>query len=190
MVIEDQDIIKSIKSGKDQKVLNNLYTDMYPGVRNYVCANSGNEDEAFDIFQEAVIILFKQVRLDRFDPQYKIKSFLFTVAKNLWINRVKRMNRTVNLKEDYDFIETNKSVLHNLIDEERNNLIHYLLDQIGENCKQLLTLSVFESLSMKEICKKMGYSSENAAKTRNYKCKQKLIDLIKNNELIAKELMK
>lgn len=41
---------------------------------------------------------------------------------------------------------------------------------------------------MKEICKKMGFSTENGAKTRNYKCKQQLISLLKKNPLV-KELM-
>lgn len=190
MLDKDVDILSAIRSGKDDKVLKFLYSDFYPSVRKYICSNSGNTDEAFDIFQESIIILFKQVKLDKFDDAYPVKSFLFTVSKNLWINRVKRMNRSISLPDDMEFVETNKSVLHNLIDEERNNLVHYLLNQLGENCKQILHYTVFENLSMKEICKKLGYSSENAVKTRNYKCKQRLLELIKSNKIISGELLK
>ncbi len=58
-------------------------------------------------------------------------------------------------------------------------MMRNLMDQLGERCKALLTLSVFDKRSMKEICGIMGFSSEDAAKTGNYKCKQRLMKLIK-----------
>ena len=63
MEYSDNEILKAIKNQQDDKVLNNLYDSVLPKVKRYICSNSGNEEEAYDIFQDAVLIFYKQVAL-------------------------------------------------------------------------------------------------------------------------------
>ena len=189
MAYADKDILKAIAEGNDDLVLRALYKEELPKVKHYVISNSGKEEEAEDIFQDAVLVLYKQVRKNKFDPRYDVGAFLYSVARNLWINKAKRDKRQVRLDEGFQaHVEDEAHFMDEMISEERQRTIDDILDRIGKRCKQLLIYSIFEKLSMKEICEKMGFSTENAAKTRNYKCKQKLIELVKGNPHIERML--
>lgn len=184
----DLDILSAIQSGDNQYVLSSLYKTVLPMVKKLIMSNSGNEEEAKDIFQDAVLIFYNQVKEGRFDSRYEIGGFIYSVSRNLWINRAKRLNRTTRMNTEAT-VPVHENVLDDLITEEKSYAINALLDKIGEECKKLLKYSTYEKLSMKEICEKMGFSNENVAKTNNYRCKQKLISLVKDNKSII-ELFK
>jgi RNA polymerase sigma factor (sigma-70 family) len=184
MQYSDKDVVEALKKGNDDAVLSFLYKAVLPKVKHYIKTNRGNEDEAKDIFQDAVIIFYKKVKLDQFPEEVNVTAYICRIAKNLWINRAKRLNKTTELPND-DFMQTeDDDFLDNLITEEKKNTVKNLLSEIGEECQKLLKYSVYDNLSMKEICGLMGYSSENVAKTYNYRCKQKLVQLVMKNKSI------
>ncbi|MDB5256356.1 MAG: polymerase specialized sigma subunit [Chitinophagaceae bacterium] len=189
MQYTDKDVISALKKGNDDAVLAFLYKSVLPKVKHYIKGNKGNDDEAKDIFQDAVIIFYKKVKLDQLPDDVNITAYICRVSKNLWINRAKRMNKTTEMPDE-DFLQTEGDFLGNLITEEKKAAITTLLSEIGQECQTLLKYSVYDSLSMKEICKLMGYSSENVAKTYNYRCKQKLIQLVMKNKAIENLLRK
>ncbi|MFN6945513.1 MAG: RNA polymerase sigma factor [Cytophagaceae bacterium] len=182
----DKDIIQAIKSGDNQFVLSELYKNILPKIIGHIVKNNGNEDEAKDIFQDAVMSFYHQVKTGKFNEDYEINGFIFTVARNLWINRVKKMNRTIPMTAEEENMVNGLDLLENIITEERAYAIKNMLNQVGEECQKLLKYSTYDRLSMKEICVKMGFSSENVAKTYNYRCKQKLVQLIKGNQSVLK----
>jgi RNA polymerase sigma factor (sigma-70 family) len=179
-------IIKAIKTGNDTLVLNNLYKEILPRIKRMILKNSGTEDDAKDIFQDTVLIFYNQVKLNKFNEEKDIGGFMYTVARNLWINKAKRDNKFVKINDTENWEGSEVNALGDLIDQEKAKAIDEVMNQIGEDCKKLLKYSIYEKLSMKEIAKKMGYSSEGVAKTYNYRCKQKLVSLVKgNNHLIS-----
>ena len=76
-----------------------------------------------------------------------------------------------------------------MISNEKKMVLENLFLSIGEKCKELLLLSIFDKRSMIEISEILGFSSENSAKTQNYKCKQKLIKTLELNPELTKEVM-
>ena len=177
----DSEILEAIKNGDDNRVLAYLYRKVLPKVKHFILSNSGDSDEANDIFQDAVLIFYKQVKLERFNPQYEIAGFIYSVSRNLWINYIKRKNKQTELTEGYHQRPEEQSFLDDLITKEREKNVMDVLNRLGDRCRELLILSVFQKMTMKEIAEKMGFSNENSAKTRNYKCKQNLITLIEEN---------
>ena len=188
MAYTDQEILAAIRSGDDDKVLGHLYKTFLPKIRSMILKNSGNEDEAQDIFQDAILAFYKQVKTGKFKEQYQIGAFIYSVSRNLWINYIKKKNRSVSISEKEYLIPLEEDVLKDMITKEREQKVMEVFSQIGERCQELLTYSIFRKYSMKEICERMGFSTENAAKTRNYKCKQKLIRLVKDNQSLKKFL--
>jgi RNA polymerase sigma factor (sigma-70 family) len=189
MQYTDQQILYSIRSGEEEKPLAYLYKKVLPKIKNYIKSNSGDEEEAFDIFQDAMVIFYKQVKTDKFKEEFEIGGFLYSVCRNLWINRAKKKSRQVGMPEYGPDISSDSDVLDDLLTQEREELVMRMLSGLGERCKELLLLTIYYKYSMKEVCEKMGFSTENAAKTRNYKCKQKLVDLVKN-DLSIKDLLR
>ena len=184
MKYTDEQILLAIQQGNDDKVLGQLYKHLMPKVKRYILSNNGDNEEAEDIFQDAILIFYKQVKLGKFKDKYEINGFVYSVCRNLWINRVKKRNRNTGLSSKEYALSHDGDMLQDMITEERERVVMEIFSMIGERCKELLVYSVFHKYSMKEICQKMGFSTENAAKTKNYKCKQKLISLVGENKAV------
>lgn len=180
----DSQILECIKSGKNDRVLAHLYESTLKKVKYYILKNGGNSEQAKDIFQDAVIILFNQVRKNKFEEKFSIDAFVFTVAKNLWITSIRRSSRMDN-HEDMSIFGSKvheKDLLSDLINKEKSAAISQLFSQLNEKCRLILHYYNHERWSMKEISEKLGYTNENVAKSSHYRCKLALMRLISGNK--------
>jgi RNA polymerase sigma factor (sigma-70 family) len=159
-----------------------MYKEIYPKIERYVTGNAGTKEDSKDVFQEAILVFYNNVINGQYDRINEITGFIITVSRNIWINKVRKLKKEVesNLLENYE--DLSPSPLISIIMEEKWAAYHDLFENIGSRCKELLNYSVYEKLSMKEIAIKMNFSNENAAKTQNYRCKQKLMDIVSGNK--------
>jgi RNA polymerase sigma factor (sigma-70 family) len=178
----DLKIIESIRNGGNDQALSYLYGEPLRKIRKYILSNNGSQDDANDVFQDAVIILFNQIKKDKYNVDLELDGFLFAVAKNLWIDKVRREKRMVN--RDFN-IEINHSdfndQLKDLIVKEKSAAFRKVFEKLDEKCRNILQYVINDKLSMKEISEKMGYSNENVAKSNHYRCKQYLSKLVKED---------
>lgn len=181
----DKEIIDAITlaEGNEDRVLSFLYKEILPVIRKYIVNNQGSFDEANDIFQDAVVRFYHSVKQGNFKGNCSIKTFLFGISKNLWINYLQKKGRSTR-EFEWTNLEDKIDLEGELISNEKSKAVNDLLSVLGDRCEQLLKFSVYDNLSMKEIAIKMGFANENVAKTNNYRCKQKLMLLItENNQL-------
>ena len=183
-----QEIIHKVKTAQDKEILNWLYNAIYPKVRRYVLGNNGSVDDSKDVFQEAVLVLYKQVIDDKYDLIKDTEGYIITLSRNIWINTCKKTNRQVSIELADNPAQIEDNALITLIMNEKWDAFQKLFDMIGERCKQLLFYSTYEKKSMEEIALKMNFTNANAAKTTNYRCKQKLIELVASNKDLANSL--
>jgi DNA-directed RNA polymerase specialized sigma24 family protein len=73
------------------------------------------------------------------------------------------------------------SPLEKIISEEKTAKVKDLFSRLGETCHSLLMYSFYHDLPTAEICEKMGFGSEDVLKTKKYKCKQRMLELIRQN---------
>jgi RNA polymerase sigma factor (sigma-70 family) len=180
----DSKIIQCIQKGENDPALAYLYEHTLKKVRRYVIQNNGTLEEASDIFQDAVIIFFNQVKQNKFNEQYGIDGFIYSVSRNLWIDKVRKDKRLQN--KDLSLMESDVpdtfDLLGDLITREKSSAMKQVFQKLDEKCQKILRFSIYEKLSMKEISEKMGYASENVAKTNNYRCKQYLQKLVNEDK--------
>lgn len=181
----DNELIELVRKGESNKALLFLYKTIQPKVSTWISQNNGSIEEAQDIFQDCVIVFYKYVINSKFKEEESIEGFIYSVAKNKWINKAKQNKRFVN---DEIKVETYKTEEETLESEDLNEVIKNLLEQLGEVCKELLTYSIFYKLSMEDIALRMEYDNANTAKTKNYKCKQRLVKLVKNKAELRNRL--
>lgn len=182
MTLKDQQILEFIYKGLDNQALAVIYKSSLPKIRRYIVSNNGTEDDVKDIFQDTIVIFYRQIKTGKFNEGADIDGFLFTIARNLYINHVKRYssrNVKIGVWEEEDSTD---DLLQQIIGKEKDLLINKLFSELGKTCNEVLKLSVFNNSSMKEIAQIMGFSNENVAKTKSYKCRQRLSELVKNNK--------
>ncbi|HEY8400011.1 MAG TPA: sigma-70 family RNA polymerase sigma factor [Cytophagaceae bacterium] len=181
MKTKDKKIINAIRSGEDHKALETLYKCMLPHIIRMVNTGSDREETAKDILQEAMLIFYKQVICNKFDESYPngIGGFIYSVAKNLWINQIKRSKKFIQIDSEdiLDLRETN--ILDEIEFNERRELVEKIFSQLGSKCQELLKLTIYEEMTMKEVAEKTGYPNANAATVAAHRCKKNLTQIIK-----------
>lgn len=183
----DIEIINQIKKGNSDEVLLYLYKTAQPKLSNWIKKNNGNDEEAQDIFQDAVLAFYEFVLDDRFETGRSVDGFIYSIGRNMWINRAKKKSKLSfnfdNLENVSDDLEEENVIFESDTTKQADQM-DALLNLIGERCKQLLTYSIFYNMSMIDIAEAMGFSNADTAKTKNYKCKKRLMKIINENESV------
>jgi len=158
--------------------LQNLYKENRPKIFKMVISNSGTYDDACDILQEGLIVVWNKFRSE--NPNNltcSIGTYLYSVCKNMWLNELRKKGRSSVrlLNESISIKLPDEDEIDIMIENERNIvLIEKGINELGETCKKLLKMFYYEKESMDKIASEIGLSNTNAAKTKKYKCMQQL----------------
>jgi len=178
----DFKIIESIRQGRNDNTLAYLYGKPLQKIRKYILTNNGTRDDANDIFQDAVVILFNQVKKNKYNEEHEVDAFLYSVARNLWIDKMRREKRMVKeVQPNIDRSDFNDQ-LNDLIVKEKSAALRKAFERLDEKCRKILLYVIYEKRTMKEISERMGYNNENVAKTNHYRCKQYLAKTVKEDK--------
>lgn len=183
---EDERIIDAIKQDRDNEALSILYSRTLKKVIHFVKKNSGTQNEAEDVFQDAVVVFFDAVKENKLKPDTSVDGYIFTVARNVWFRKLNRDKKIITTDFDYESMnQPEVSFFDGLIEEEKATAFASVFNTLQERCKTLLTYIYFHKHTMNEICEKMGYKNADVAKANHYRCKKSLLDLAsKNSEVV------
>ena len=171
---EEKETLKGLAQN-DKQAIEAIYRANYAMIQSFILNNSGSPDDARDIFQEAMIVLFEKARTESFELSSQIKTYIYSVCRRLWLKRLQQMSRyTGNL----DNIEETIPVEEELESHEKRNadfiLMETAMSKIGEPCKSLLDAYYIQKKHMQEIAADFGYTNADNAKTQKYKCLMRL----------------
>ena len=169
--MNEKEIFERICRG-DEKALELLYKKYYRMMTKMVISNSGTEEEAMDVYQDALIVFWQNANSGSLVLTSKMSTYIYSICQNLWRKELERKKRLSNEEKD-------SAVSQNMDAPERERIIRQCIEQLGDTCKQVLMYYYFEELSMQDIADKMGFANTDTAKTKKYKCKQKLDELVK-----------
>ena len=176
---DQPDYIESIKQG-DTRGINQVYKNFYPGIRHFIVKNNGAESDAKDIFHEALMAVYVKSKDPTFELTSSFYTFFYTICRNLWFKELRKKSRDRGTIYE-DVVYKSDDLIDNIITEaERESLFWEKFKYLTEDCRQLLTL-FFEGRSMDEITDIMQLSSANYAKKKKFKCKEKLVNLIRED---------
>ncbi len=186
MAHPDEHYITTIRSG-DPEGLRRIYRDYLPKVAGLITQNGGSYDDAKDVFQDALVVLFEKCRHGGFVLSSTFATLIYGVCRNIWGNRLQKKSRTeVTLSDDFKFSDET-DLEFNLIEEEKDRIFRDALFKIGEDCRRLLLL-FFEKRSMEEIAAAMGFGSVGYAKKRKFQCKESLLEKVRGDVRYAEFL--
>lgn len=144
-------------------------------VLQFVLSNNGNEDDAKDIFQESVIVLYNKVKSGNFELNSKLKTFIYSVCRRLWLKRLNTQSRNLRNIQDFgNFLPVEQDLEQHEEKDRQFTLMEQALKQLGEPCRTIIEDYYLQNRSMQEICEKFGYTNADNAKTQKYKCLQRL----------------
>lgn len=185
----DEAIIEGLRLRSDY-IIKYIYQELFPMILYLVTKNNGNEEDAEDVFQDSLIIVFKKIRANELDLTCSFRTYLYSISRNLWLQKLskqKQFSREFSDIEGYitmsDYALSEKN--QDEIEKFRLYQQHFLM--LSPDCQKVL-LMFMEKVSLKDIAVEMGFKTEKYAKTRKYLCKEELKKRIINDPKCQKFL--
>ncbi|GAA4309409.1 sigma-70 family RNA polymerase sigma factor [Compostibacter hankyongensis] len=171
---EDRLLLRNMMQ-QDEDAVESLYKDYYPVARHLVVSNSGTEDDAKDIFQEALIVLYDKAADPTFELHSRLKTYLYAVCRHLWLKRLHQDQRQVRLTETMEEqVPVEEALLKHEEADRQFEIMNEALVALGEPCRTLLEDYYLRKSSMQEIMERYGYTNTDNAKNQKYKCLMRL----------------
>ena len=175
----DARTLDRIRKG-DEEALAELYRANRKPVMALVTRNSGTADDAEDMLQEALVVLWERVKSGRFTPTAHLGTFIYATAQNIWLRRLARSRREiVRTDEGGDAVTNDPGPLELMVEEQEASIVKGALEKLGEPCRALLLLFYWEECPMEEIAARLGFANADTAKTKKYQCKKALEKLLR-----------
>jgi RNA polymerase sigma factor (sigma-70 family) len=171
----DEAILEGLRLRSDY-IINFIYKEFFPLIKFLVTENGGSDEDAEDIFQDGIIIVYNKINLNQFTLTSSFKTYMYSVCRNLWLQKLNKRKAIFDKLTDVEeYIDLPKDMLQEASFEEtemhRIIQIHFL--SLPEDCQKVLRLFI-KNIPLREIAAIMGFKTENYAKTRKYLCKQDL----------------
>jgi RNA polymerase sigma factor (sigma-70 family) len=171
---QDFELLKGLITD-DKKAINTIYKEHFPVIQGFIQANNGSYDEARDIFQEAIIIVYEKAKTADFVLTCQLRTYIYSICRRLWLKRLQQIS-VYAVKTEFleDTVPVDDEIeLHKKKDADFA-IMEQAMAKIGEPCKSLLEAYYIEKKHMTEIADQFGYTNADNAKTQKYKCLTRL----------------
>lgn len=177
-----QELLNGIQRN-DTIVLQYIYKNFYSKINFFIKKNSGDEDDANDVFQEAIIIIYRKLKANDLVLDCTFETYLYSICRFLWLKQLeKRKLEKEKIKDNHEY---NDDIYDDGLEKvadlnERYRLYQKHFANLGKDCQKVLQL-YFDKVPLKNIAQIMGFKSEKYAKKRKFKCKEYLIKSVKQD---------
>jgi RNA polymerase sigma factor (sigma-70 family) len=174
-IYSDIAIIEGLRR-QDEKILKWLYKFYLPLIKKHIQNNSGNDEDAMDVFQDTIIILYKHIQDDSFELTTDLKGFFFGIARNIWHEQLRRIGRTTELTDD--------SIPEEETDDQKDIVLESIVARAFLKLKpdQQEILNLFsDGISYDDIAVKMNLKNETYARRKKYLSKESLLELVRED---------
>ena len=181
IIHSDQIYIEGL-ANNDSAIIQSIYKKFVPKVISYIRNNSGDEDQAQDVIQEIMILLFNQAKANKLQLSCPFDAYFFLLCKRKWLNELKKAsNKGVTINDEYTSNNepTEEMVTQTEIFEEKQELFDLMFQKLGDKCQEVLKLS-FILKSMEEVAEKLQVTYGYVRKKKSL-CTGQLTQWIREN---------
>jgi len=180
--LSNNELIKGFRQNESATVLY-VYKTCYKAVSYFVKKNYGTEEDARDVFQEALAEFFLLANTPDFELKFSFKTFIIGISKNIWLKTVKK-EKQVTLLDIEPFKDCLESAQRQTIKMAIYDLLQYQIilncfERLDKNCKKILQLHN-NGYSYEDIHKIMNLETRGTARKRRFDCKSRLTNMILN----------
>ena len=166
-----------------EDAIKQLYRDHYGLLEQYVLQNQGSRSDAEDIFQETMVAFIRQVEEGKFRGESSIKTFLYALNRNIWLNELKKRGRSQSREERFAAGEEKMQLaIDGILEQQEHNMeLMRSIQNLGDSCKKILLLFYYEQRPIREILSVVSYQNEQVVRNKKMKCLKKLEEMVRAN---------
>lgn len=174
----DLQYIKGILSN-DSALLEQVYRKFLPPLYGMLRRNGGSFEDAKDVFQEAIVVVFHHAARPGFTLTAPFQAYLIGIGRYIWLRQLKKNARIEVTSEWEDGLDIDADLEQQIFESEKQGLFREKFALLGQDC-QLLLQRFFDREPLSAIARDMGYT-DDYIKKKNKVCKGKLMELIHND---------
>jgi RNA polymerase sigma factor (sigma-70 family) len=176
----DEEIYIGI-ANKDNRSFTFLQEKCQSAIIRMVEKNSGNKQDALDVFQEGLVAVWININQGKYQlrQQVKISTYIQQICRNIWLSKLRKRKSTDDLSTQ-EYALADETHVEESQQFKEVKLLQKLLSELNDSCQILLKLFYYQKLALKEIALKLNVT-EKTAKNNKYRCMQKLRELYKHN---------
>ena len=167
----------------DFAMLEEIYRKFLPPMFGMIRHNGGSFEDAKDVFQEALVVVFNHAARPEFQLTAPFQAYLLGIGRYVWLRQLKKNARTVVTSEWEEGFDVDANLEQQIFESEKRSMFRENFAQLGQDCQQLLQ-RFFDREPLIEIANDMGYTADYIKK-KNMVCKKKLLELIQNDRRFA-----
>jgi RNA polymerase sigma factor (sigma-70 family) len=178
-------ILEQLRLGKNE-AFEYLYKKHYHTTEAYVKSNAGTVQDARDIFQEALLVLFKKTHDADFRLTSDLGSYIQAIVRNMWLYRLRtrRAHPEVPIDEPGRLPDVEDDhlglILNEQAQEEKHIAVKQLLETLKTDCQKLIEYVYYYQFSSTQIAELLGYA-ESFVKVKKHRCMEALREKVKNH---------
>lgn len=159
-------------------MLGAVYAELLPQVARFVQANGGSQQDARDIFQDALVIFLLRLRQSTAsDVQWRNwMSYFLSICRNRWYQELRdRKMRPSAQGIDFPDNGTEEGRQFGAISREEliAEAVQQALSNLDPACRDVLRMFYNERLSMADIADLLGYTPDYI-RVKKMRCMEKL----------------
>ncbi|GAA4812415.1 RNA polymerase sigma factor [Litoribaculum gwangyangense] len=179
--MEIEEAIKRAKKN-DQKAFNYLLDTFWDDVYGFQLKRTQNENDAEDITIQTFSKAFD--RIETFDENYKFKTWLITISKNIHIDLLRKEKHSISQiiskdnREAFQILDESPSPEDELITEQHLAKLLRDIKKLKPHYQEVINLRYFQEFSYKEISKELKEPINNV-KVKLLRAKKLLAEIIR-----------
>lgn len=166
----------------NSSVLNEIYQKYFLIVEQFVLKNNGTTDDAKDVFQDGLMVIYTKAQDKNFELTSSFHTFLYSICRFIWLRKQRKNSKYDSLPENIEELEKVDFALQALIEKrERHKIFTDNFNNLKTFCQRILN-AYFSDLSMEEIAIELELKNAHTARNRKYRCQKELEKLISLDE--------
>ncbi len=150
------DLLQKVAQSRDVDAFRKLFELYGPRVKSYMMRQGADATTAEDLAQETLLTVWRKAQLYS-DEKGSATTWIFTIARNLRIDRLRREVSWQPLPENRDEEASDgPSPEEEVTERERRDKVRAVLSTLPPDQSEVVTLSYVEGLSHSEIAERLG----------------------------------
>lgn len=171
---DNESLLKGLAKS-DSRSIEILYKQNFGMIQSFIINNNGTYDDARDIFQEAMLVLYEKSKDENFQLTSQIKTYIYSICRRLWLKRLQQNQKILTPVDSLqEIMPVEEEVEYKKKLDESFEMMDTAMKNLGEPCKSLLEAYYIDKKHMTEIAETFGYTNADNAKNQKYKCLMRL----------------
>ncbi len=156
MALVHDGLIEAIATDRDKAAFGSLFDHFAPRLKSYLLRLGCDESTAEDVMQEAMITVWRKA--ESFDRrQASASTWIFTIARNKRIDRIRRESRPELDPEDPALVPSEPTPADTVIESTQNEKrLKAVLSALPTEQADLIRLAYYDDRSHRDIAEDLG----------------------------------